>query len=293
MSVYCWRKFFGWLPDDIYLKGMYYLKMKRGLDLKNPVRFSEKLQWLKLYDRNPRYTSMVDKAEAKDVAASIIGDSYIIKTLGVWDNFDDIDFEKLPEKFVLKTTHGGGGSDVLICRDRSILDVPAVKRKFQKAMKKDLYKRYREWPYKHVRKRIIAEELLETEDGSALNDYKFFCFDGEPEYMLVSSGRFKGKTCFDYYDIDFNPLPFSQGGPRSGLTFAKPGNYDLMLEIARKLSKGIPHVRIDLYEHKGKVYFGEFTFFDSSGFKRFSPEEWDRKIGDLCRLPEKYQSTGG
>ena len=286
MFVYCLRKFFGWLPDGIYLKIMYYLKVKRGLNLKNPITFNEKLQWLKLYDRNPKYSIMVDKSEAKKVAASLIGATHIIPTLGVWDNFDDIDFDKLPDKFVLKTTHGGGGSGVLICKDKTKFDKEAAKKKFKKALKKDFYERYREWPYKNVKKRIIAEKLLESEEGCSLNDYKFYCFDGKPKYLLISSGRFEGKLCFDYFDMDFNPYPFSQGGPKSGLEFKKPATFDLMVALAKKLSKGIPHIRIDLYENNGNVYFGEFTFFDSSGFKRFYPDEWDKTIGDWLTLPE-------
>lgn len=286
MFVYCLRKFFGWLPDDVYLKIMYRLKVKKGLDLENPASFNEKLQWLKLYDRNPKYTPMVDKAEAKKIAADIIGETHIIPTIGIWDNYDDIDFEKLPEKFVLKTTHGGGGSGVLLCKDKNSFDLKAAKRKFKKAIKKDFYKRYREWPYKNIRRRIIAEELLESADGHSLNDYKFYCFNGEPRYMLITSGRFEGGVCFDYFDMDFNPLPFSQGGPKSGLKFKKPDTFDQMADLAKKLSKDIPHVRIDLYEHNGHVFFGEFTFFDSSGFKRFYPDEWDKIIGDWLVLPE-------
>lgn len=263
--------------------------MKKRLHLKNPVTFNEKLQWLKLYNRKPEYTAMVDKAGAKEVASRIIGESHIIPTLGIWDNFDEIDFDSLPEKFVLKTTHGGGGSGVLICKDKNTLDMKSAEKKFKKALKKDIYKRYREWPYKNIKKRILAEELLETEDGHALNDYKFYCFNGVPKFMLVSSGRFEGKTCYDYFDMDFNPLPFSQGGPKSGLKFKKPAKYDEMVDLVKKLSKDLPHVRIDLYEHKGKVYFGEFTFFDSSGLKRFYPDEWDKIAGDWLTLPKKEQ----
>lgn len=287
MSVYCLRTFFGWLPDKHYLKIMFYLKIKKRLNLKAPVTFNEKLQWLKLYNRDPHFTAMVDKAEAKNIAKKLIGESYIIPTLGIWDNFDEIDFDKLPEKFVLKTTHGGGGSGVLICKDKSSFDKKAGKKKFEKAMRRDIYKRYREWPYKNIRRRILAEEFLETEDGHTLNDYKFYCFNGEPKFMLVTSGRFEGKTCYDYFDMDFNPLPFSQGGSKSGLEFKKPKTFDQMVELAKKLSQNLPHVRIDLYEHKNKVYFGEFTLFDSSGLKRFDPEEWDRIIGEWITLPEK------
>lgn len=287
MSVFLARKCLGWLPDAPYLKILYYLKMKRRLNLKNPTSYNEKLQWLKLYYRIPKYTSMVDKVEAKKIAAELIGEQHIIPTLGVWDGNDEIAYKQLPEKFVLKTTNGGGGKGVIICYDKSRLNKEWIRKTLRKAFKRDLYKRYREWPYKNIKKRILAEELLETDDGRALNDYKFYCFDGEPKFMLISSGRFEGKTCFDYFDMEFNPLPFSQGGPKSGIEFKKPEKFEEMADLAKKLSKGIPHVRIDLYEHKGKVYFGEFTFFDSSGFKRFYPAEWDRIIGNWLTLPEE------
>ncbi len=260
--------------------------MKKRLDLNNPSTFNEKLQWLKLFNRNPKYTSMADKVEAKRIAADLIGKEHIIPTLGVWENVDEIDYDRLPEKFVLKTSNGGGAKGVILCHDKSKLSKRQIKKAFIKAFKRDLYKRFVEWPYKNIPKRILAEELLETDDGRALNDYKFYCFDGEPKFMLISSGRFEGKTCFDYYDMEFNPLPFSQGGPKSGKEFKKPEKFEEMANLAKKLSKGIPHVRIDLYEHKGKVYFGEFTFFDSSGFKRFYPEEWDKIIGDMLTLPK-------
>ncbi len=275
----------GWIPDSIYLKGLYYLKMKRPLDLKNPKGYNEKLQWMKINYHRPDYPSMVDKIEAKKIAAGIIGEEYIIPTLGVWGSFDEIDFSKLPEKFVLKNSNGAGGTGVVICRNKSELDINAARQSIATGFDENIYKTFREWVYKDIPKRILAEELLDTEDGSAPVDYKFYCFDGEPKVMAVASGRFQGKTCFDYYDMNLNHLPFCQGGPNSDRIIEKPRNFDLMVELAKKLSQGHPHVRIDLYDFKGKVYFGEFTFCDSSGFAKFSPEEWNLKFGEWFKLP--------
>lgn len=277
------------LSDKIFLQLLFRLKMGKKLNLDNPQTFNEKLQWLKLYDRNPKYTIMVDKYAVKDYVSPIIGSEYIIPLIGVWDNVDEIDFDKLPQQFVLKTTHGGGGGGVIVCRDKSKLDISAAKRKLYFSLKSDLYKSFREWPYKNVPHRIIAEKVLFDPDypDNSLNDYKFYCFDGVPKVVLISWGRFKGQVLFDYYDMDFQLLPFSQGGPNSGRKIDKPHNFEKMKELASKLSAGIPHARIDLYNIRGKIYFGEITFFDSSGFAPFSPEEWDYKFGNWIKLPNR------
>lgn len=260
--------------------------MGQNLNLKNPKTYNEKLQWLKLYNRNPDYTNLVDKNAVKKFVASVIGEQYIIPTLGIWNSPDDIDFESLPSQFVLKTTHGGGGGGIIVCHDRANLDINGVKSKLRYSLKSDIYKYYREWPYKNVPRKIIAETLLvdENHPNDSLNDYKFYCFDGIPKVMVISSGRFKGKVCFDYYDMDFNLLPFSQGGPNSGIINEKPENFDQMIAIASKISAGLPHARIDLYNLDGKIYFGEITFFDSSGFAQFTPKEWDYIFGDWIDL---------
>lgn len=272
-------------PDKLYLKMLFRLRMGYKLNLDNPQTFSEKLQWLKLYNRKPEYTQMVDKVEAKKYVAGIIGEEYIIPTLGVWNSVDEIDFAKLPNQFVLKTTHGGGSGGVVICKDKSTFDIKAAKQKLNRSLRQDIYTHLREWPYKNVKKRIIAEEYIVDKKGES-NDYKFFCFDGEAKIMLMATERQTGVK-FDYFDKDFNHLPFEQGGPNSSKVLAKPACMDKMLKIANILSQRIPHVRVDLYDIDGKIYFGELTFFDSSGMAKFKPQEWDYTFGNWIKLPEK------
>lgn len=268
-----------WLPDALYLKIMFRLRTGYNLDLKSPKTFDEKLQWLKLYNRKPEYTQMVDKYEVKKLVEKILGKEYVIPTLGVWDHFEDIDFSTLPDRFVLKTTNGGGGGGVVICRDKKSLNKASASERLNHSLKASIYKHLKEWPYKNVKPRIIAEEF--KVDGSGeLRDYKFYCFNGEPKAILVASERFSGhQTYFDYFDMDGNLFPFTQGGLNNPVTPKLPSTFEEMKKIAKKLSQGIPHVRIDLYSVDDKVFFGEFTFFDSSGFEKFSPKEWDEIFG--------------
>lgn len=281
------------IPDKTYLKWLFSAKMGYNLNLENPQTFNEKLQWLKLYNRKSEYTRMVDKYEAKKYVAAIIGDEYIIPTLGVWDRFDEIDFDKLPDKFVLKTTHGGGNTGVVICKDKSTFDKEKAKAKLNKSLKSCIYRQLKEWPYKDVKRRIIAEAYL-SEEVTAENptgditDYKFFCFNGETKVMLIATERHsESGVCFDYFDRDFTHYPFEQGGPNSQKPIKKPSQMEKMWQIATALSKGLAHIRIDLYCIKEQIYFGELTFFDSSGFAEFTPKEWDYKFGEWITLPEK------
>lgn len=274
-----------WLPDALYLKIMFRLKMGYCLDLKTPKTFNEKLQWLKLYNRKPEYTLMVDKFEAKRIATRILGKEYVIPTIGVWDKFDDIDFSLLPDSFVLKSTNGGGGGGVVICRDKNVFDKSSAAKRLNSSLKTSIYKHLKEWPYKNVKPRILAEIFMVDESGE-LRDYKFYCFNGEPKVFLVASERFsRHRTYFDYFDMDGNHLPFTQGGMNNPVTPELPATFEEMKKIARKLSQGIPHVRIDLYSVGNKVYFGEYTFFDSSGFEKFTPKEWDDIFGNWVSLP--------
>lgn len=276
-----------WLPDSLYLKIMFRLKMGYKLNLKNPQTFNEKLQWLKLYNRKPEYTRMVDKSEAKTVAENILGKGYVIPTLGVWNKFEEIDFNSLPDSFVLKTTNGGGGGGVIICRDKSKLNLASAAERLKSSLKANIYRHLKEWPYKNVKPRIIAEKFMVDESGE-LRDYKFYCFNGEPKVFLVASERFSGhRTYFDYFDMEGNHLPFTQGGMNNPVTPELPSTFEEMKQVAMKLSHGLPHVRIDLYSVDEKVYFGEFTFFDSSGFEKFTPREWDDTFGEWLRLPKR------
>jgi hypothetical protein len=270
------------ISDKLFLQYKFRILMHKKLDIEKPKTYSEKLQWLKLYDRKPEYSGMVDKAEAKNVVASIIGEQYVISTLGIWDKFDDIDFTLLPNQFVLKTTHGCGG--VIICKDKEKLDLAAARKEINFSLKHNYFAYGREWPYKNLKPRIIAEEFLVDESGVELKDYKFFCFDGEPKALFIATDR-PHDTRFDFFDMDFNHLPFTNGHENATKRIYKPKNFDLMIELARKLSKGIPHVRVDLYNINGHVYFGELTFFHWGGMVPFVPEEWDYTFGNWINLP--------
>ena len=272
--------------DELYLKLLFLFEMHYWPDLKHPKTFNEKIQWLKLHNRKPEFTTMVDKYAVKKYVADRIGEQYIIPTLGVWDSFDQIDFDSLPNQFVLKTTHGGGGLAVVICKDKKTFDKRRAKRILEKSLNSDIYMKYREWPYKDVPKRIIAEKYMVDESGTELKDYKFFCFNGEPKYMLLVSGRQAGNKRFDYFDLNWNHLPVHDVGcPGAERLPAKPDNFEEMIFIAKKLSKGMTHVRVDFYNINCKVFFGELTFFDGSGLCVYDPREWDFKFGQFLKLP--------
>ncbi len=275
------------LPDKLFLKVKFRKEMGKKLNLKNPQTYSEKLQWLKLYYRCPEYTNLVDKYEVKEFVANLIGREYIIPTLGVWNNVEDIEWTKLPKQFVLKCTHDSGG--IVICRDKSVLDKQAAMVKLRLGQHHDYYRGNREWPYKNVPRRILAEEFMVDESGTELKDYKFFCFDGVPKAMFIATDRSNPdvETKFDFFDMDFNHLPFTNGHPNSLKPVVKPEGFDEMKEIAAKLSKGMPHVRVDLYNINGHIYFGELTFFHWSGMVPFVPEEWDYTFGSWIKLPSK------
>lgn len=272
------------LPDDLYLKMYFYGQLGYRLNLKNPKTYNEKLQWLKLYDKHPEYTKMVDKVDAKDYVASIVGHKYVIPTLGVWNNVDDINWDSLPKQFVVKSTNDSGG--VVVCKDKSLLDIQKAKDKLRFTGGRDYAETSKEYPYKNVPHRYIAEEYIEDESGFELKDYKIFCFDGEPKFLFVATGRQQNDTRFDFYDLNFNHLPVLNGHENAEIWPSKPQNFDEMLDVARKLSKNIPHVRVDLYNVNGKIYFGELTFFHWSGIVPFEPFDWDYKFGEYLNLPK-------
>lgn len=296
--------FFRFLPDKTALKIQYKNRFLQELDLNNPKSFNEKLQWLKLYNRRPEYTKMVDKYEAKKYVASIIGEEYIIPTYGVWDNFDDIDFETLPEQFVLKCTHGSG--DVVIVSDKNVFDREEARKRLTKSLKTNYYRIGREWPYKNVKPRIIAEQYLEMADSDKIEmqrgsfnltrgqrsvmDYKFFCFDGIVKCFKIDMDRFIDHKS-NYFDVNMNPLPFGEESspPKSNLVINRPRELETMIRTAAKLSSGHPFLRVDLYNIDGRVYFGELTLFPAGGFGTFCPEEWDMKIGEWLVLPKPYE----
>lgn len=277
------------LPDKLFLEGLYFIAFGKKLNLKNPRTFNEKIQWLKLYNRCPQYTIMVDKAAVKEYVANIIGDQYLIPTYGVWDKFDEIDFESLPNQFVLKTTHDSGG--IVICKDKENFDKKTAKKKLTRSLKRNYYSRSKEWAYKNVKPRIMAEKFMEDKTTPDLKDWKIFCFDGDPKFLFVASDRFtpNEETKFDFYDIEFNHLPFTNGHPNSDTPIERPKAFDEMIECAKKLSKGYPHIRTDFYEINGKVYFGELTLCHYSGLVPFKPEPWDEELGKFIKLPKKQQ----
>lgn len=274
-----------WMSDERFLKKEYYLAMGKTLNLNTPKTFNEKLQWLKLYNREPQYTMMVDKYAVKQYVANKIGSQYIIPTLGVWNHFDEIDFDELPNQFVLKCTHDSGG--IVICKDKLKLDKRAAKQKLEYYLKRKYYYVHREWPYKNVKPRIIAEKYMSNDNGEDLNDYKLMCFNGQVKATFVCSDRFSEDGLkVTFYDTNWKRMPFERHYPASKTDIARPNTYDEMLILAEKLAFQIPFVRVDFYEVHGRVYFGELTFFPGSGYEEFTPEEWDKKLGDWINLCE-------
>lgn len=274
------------MSDEKLLKHKFKFNIGKELDLENPKTYNEKLQWMKLYDRRDIYTEMVDKLKAKEYVAERIGEEYVIPTLGVWDRAEDIDFDQLPEQFVLKCTHDSGG--LVICKDKSKLDKEAVKEKLNNCLKRDYYIIHREWPYKNVPRCIIAEQYMEDACDGELRDYKFFTFGGVPKVLYIAQGRGKGEpTVADFFDMDFNHLPFTIDHDMAETLPHAPVNFEKMKELASVLSQGTPELRVDFYEVNGKVYFGEMTFFHCSGFAKFHPEEWDKQFGEWVQLPRK------
>nr|MBS1901046.1 glycosyl transferase [Actinomycetota bacterium] len=271
------------LPDRAYIQLYYFSKFRRLCSFTNPRTFNEKLQWLKLNYRISEDAALVDKHEVKDIVAARIGEEHVIPTLAVYDSAEEIDFDALPDAFVLKCTHDSEG--VALVKDKSATDLEAVRAKLQAALAQNFYPIGREPHYRDLRPRIIAEPFLEDTTHGQLLDYKFFCFDGEVKALFIASDRSSGDVKFDYFDADYNPLDIRQSYPNSATPPAKPSRYDEMLSIARTLSQGHPHVRVDLYEVDGRVYFGELTFFHFSGFAPFHPPHWDRVWGDWLTLP--------
>ena len=246
------------ISDKTYLKLDYRRRINKKLNLKNPQTFNEKLQWLKLYDRNPEYTKMVDKYEAKKYVSDMIGEEYIIPTIGIYDKFEDINFDELPNEFVIKCTHDSGG--LVVCKDKEKLNLEEARIKINKSLKRNYYYSGREWPYKNIKPRIIIEKYMVDESGTELKDYKFFCFNGEPKMLFIATDR-PDNTKFNFYDIEFNKLPFKQHYPNFDKKIEKPKSFKQMIELAKKLSKNIPHVRVDFYDVNGKIYFRRINIF--------------------------------
>ncbi len=273
--------------DSVYLRLYYFFKLGKVLHLHHPLTFNEKLQWLKLYDRRPEYTMMVDKYSVKNYVAEIIGREHTIPTLGVWDSPDDIEWDLLPQQFVLKTTHGGGGCGVIICKNKATFNKDDAIHKLSVSLKSDIYKEFREWPYKNVKKRIIAEQYM-TNDGQELEDYKIHCFNGTPKFILLCRDRFSKKGLSeDFYSTEWEHLNMKRPNRDNPGGHNRPKELDEMIRFAKLLSKDIPFIRTDFYIINGQVYFGELTFFPAGGMSSFEPEEYDRTLGSWLVLPHE------
>ena len=273
-----------WFSSSFYLKVLYFLRNKEKLNLENPRTFNEKINWLKLHvNITPQCTMMVDKYGVRDYIKDKIGEEYLIPLLGVWNSFDEIDFENLPNEFVLKTTHDSGG--VVICKDKNKLNIQEAREKLTKHLRYNYYWRGREIPYRDVKPRIIAEKFMVDESGTQLKDYKIFCFNGKPNILFLASDRYsKGGVKFTYYDMDLNLLPIKSKGHERDLTPPVVPNWEEMKQLAEILSEGFPHLRVDFYNINGKIYFGELTFHHDSGIVPIEPKEWEYKLGELIRI---------
>ena len=276
------------LPDKPYLQLFYFATTGKFINFKNPKGFNEKLQWLKVNDKHSEYTKLVDKLAVREHIKEILGEEYLFPLLGQWESFDDIDFNALPEKFVLKCNHDSGSTKVI--KNKSALtkaDFDEMRAFFNRRLKRDFFYAGREYPYKNLKPYIIAEQFMvdDSAPDKSIEDYKFFCFNGEPKIMFVATDR-NIDVKFDFFDMDFNHLDIENIHPQSGKTIEKPALFEEMKAMAEKLAEGMKFVRIDLYEIEGKIYFGEFTFFHGGGFWLFNPPEWEKKLGDMITLPE-------
>lgn len=278
------RKLSRLIPDRIYLQIVYFKHFRRFINFNNPKTFNEKIQWLKLNYRNEEYTKLVDKYRVKQYITKLIGEKYVIPTLGVWNNVDDIDFKSLPEKFVLKCNNDSGG--IVICKNKKDFDEAKAKSFLKERLKNNGYWYGRECPYKNVKPCIIAEKYMEDSISKDIKDYKFFCFNGSMEFFDIDIDRFIEHRA-NYYDRNGNFLPFGKKycPPDYTKKIEMPKNLGKMIELAETISHNTVLSRIDLYEIDGQVYFGEITFYPGSGFSPFTDEKWDYKLGDMIDLP--------
>lgn len=275
------------LPDELYIKLFYYAVAGKWMDLKNPKGFNEKQNWLKLHDRHPEYSELVDKYAVRQHIDKILGEGHLFPLLGKWESFDNIDFDLLPKAFVLKCNHDSGSTKII--RDKSSLteeQKQKLRKHFNTKMKEDSFYAGREFPYKGIKKRYILAEQFMTESNhpeKSVEDYKFFCFNGIPRVMFIATDR--NTDCrFDFFDMDFNHLEIENLHPHADKPIPKPERFDEMKEIAARLSKGMKFVRIDLYQIDGEIYFGEYTFYHGGGFAPFKPDEWEWRLGDWIKI---------
>lgn len=272
------------INDESFLKLKYNLILNKKLNLDNPMTFNEKLQWLKLYDHNDNYTMMVDKYKVRNYISEMIGEEYLIPLIGVYNDYEEIDFDSLPNQFVIKPNHTSG--DVFICKDKNDINHKALRKMINKWLKKDYYLIHREWPYKNVERKIIIEKYMKDNSTNELTDYKVMCFNGKTKNIFTCTDRYTDGLKVTFFDLNWNKLPFSRHYPSSKKEISKPKNLDIMIELSEKLAKNIPFVRVDWYEINKKLYFGELTFYPGSGYEEFTPEVWDEKLGEMIDLSE-------
>ena len=274
------------LPDWLYLRVFYFATTGRVLNLKHPEGYTEKLQWLKLHEKHVEYRELVDKLAVREHIKQVLGEDYLFPLLGYWQTFDEIDFSRLPEQFVLKCNHDSGSTKMI--RDKASLsaeDIRTLKRFYEKRLRRDAFYAGREYPYRGIKPYILAEPLMaeKNHEEESIKDYKFFCFNGIPKLMFVASDRHTN-CCFDFFDMDFHHLDIENIHPNANKKIEKPERFEEMKQLAAKLSHGMKTVRIDLYQVNGKVYFGEYTFFHGGGFRPFIPEEWEKRCGDWIQI---------
>ncbi len=273
------------VSDERYIKWFYYLVFGKRINLDNPTTYSEKLQWLKLHDKRAIYTELVDKYRSRFYTEKLLGNQdHLIPLLGVWDNFAEIDFDKLPQQFVLKTNHDSQG--VIVCKDKSTFDKESARKKLTKCLKRNYYWASREYPYKDVPRKIIAEKFMVDNRYGELRDYKFFCFNGRCEFFFIATGRSTGNVMFDFFDRNLKTIPVVQGHPHAPQLPDIPNNIEEMIAMAEKLGAGFPQIRIDLYNIDGKIYVGEYTIFHFGGLMPFVPESYDESFGKFIQLPQ-------
>ena len=275
------------LPAQWYLQMKYHDRFGKFINMKDPKSFNEKLQWLKIHNRKKEYCGMVDKYEVRSYIAKKIGSEHLIPLVGgPWKSFDEIDFDTLPDQFVLKCTHDSGS--VVICKDKNSFDRAEARQRLDIALNYNMYWFGREWPYKAVRPQIIAEKYMVDESGYELKDYKLFCFDGKVQFLKIDFGRMESHRA-NYYKVDGSMLPFGETvcPPDYQRALKMPDNLQKMVEFAELLSSGEPFMRVDFYSIHEEVYFGELTFFPGSGFVAFEPDEWNERVGDMLTLPMK------
>ena len=276
------------LPNKMYLQLFYFCTTGQFINFRNPKGFCEKQQWLKVHDQCGEYSKLVDKLAVREHIDAVLGEGHLFPLLGKWERFEDIDFDSLPDQFVIKCNHDSGSTKVISSKAELTPEKLAeMKRFYTKRLKRDFFFAGREYPYKGIRPYMIVEKLMidEKQPEKSIEDYKFFCFNGEPRVMFIATDR-RTDCRFDFFDMDFQHLDIVNIHPNSDKPIPKPAMFEEMKEIAATLSKGMRFVRIDLYELNGNIYFGEYTFFHGGGFRLCEPPEWERKLGDWIELPE-------